>query len=219
MYQFCPHCGKPLPQSTQIDSTPGLSSVDEPKKPYDQTDFWKEMVKTPPIQAPPLEDIVRNACDNIEGESPSSGEGALIYVHVLWDRSITPRGGILRDIVGSFFGERAPHRHDPRDFVGMGYVVDSNGKIVTDKDGQPHFPVFSRYEAWLRSGTNGIDKEKCQFSVGRGDNPFFSDDRMLCFGLWILDVDQMPTALFELFQGFTAEPVLALPLRVRLCIP
>lgn len=216
-YKYCPHCGEELPPPTRKTSEPVPSYVrpevstpkERPTGPivYDQTVRWRELIKEV-TEAAPDEQVI---------QVPNEFNGGPCVVHLIFDSSVSPRGGVIQHMVAMASSTQpSPSPKTPKDLAAMGYLID-DGKVVLE-NGVPVGPIWPILTWWgvTNFKINGLSEPIVASPERKGD-PAFIDEEILAFGAKFkngVDVRMIITLLIAVIQN--GEGDLAPAGRVRL---
>ena len=190
--KYCPECGASL--AKYMRPTNASQPQEARSVSYNQDDIWRaiqseaQKISLPPAAA----DVADAAVDELgQAEFPLQS-----VVHVLFDRSVTPSGGVLHQAVLS----EGRMKVDGRMLEAHGYVVE-DGKIVLH-DGVPMgaFCQILQYWAGEKQYRRWHMTEPVTFSASRSSSPFFMDERMVAFGAAWTDGSKMKEALTDLLS-------------------
>ena len=186
--KYCPECGASL---TKYMSPVHEQAEPAPRKGYSQDEIWKsileeaELVPTPP----PAEALAESVLPQEAVTYPLRST-----IHILFDRSVTPSGGIIQQAVLS----EGKMRVDERILAGHGYIIE-DGKVALH-DGVPMgiFCQVLEYWAGERQHRRWHMSEPVSFSPSRNSSPYFMDERMVAFGVVWSDDVKIKEAITEL---------------------
>jgi len=212
--KFCPHCGGDLSayQAAENGSAAPATAVIVGK--YDQDETWKqlqalanELRAEPPDHAT----IVYHAI----AKSGASWPGATI-VHIVFDRSIVPRGGVLHQ-AALLEGRASPNLGR---LAAMGYaVVEDKVLVVNDVPVGPAYQVLD-YWGGEKQHRRWHLEEPIAIETSRHGNPYFMDENMIAFGAKWGDGDHATEGLIELLglfsRGIHGAGIVGIPLAMKL---
>lgn len=213
-WKFCPSCGCQLPPHA------GTVNVTVSAAPaYDQELTWRSILGSSP--GPIAEQIAAAAV--VLGNLVRDAAGAKVttLVHLLFDKSVTPSGGLLSSMVSSLGKLEAPIT--PARLALMGYAIGSDGKVVTVDD-VPVGPIYNLLQYW--GGEKQHKRwhlvEPISISPSPNDKTAFMDGRMVAFGATWKDAEVFTAAMEELYRllvvGTDKMPGLSAQIQVlRLC--
>jgi len=207
-YKYCPHCGEQLPgfvggtfdkPSHETFGKPSYVPQEKSERlerptHYNQTDHWRNLVEHANVLRQ------EKAFDIILPKSFLSGK---TVVHMVFDYTVCPAGGLMMDLVRNVSGtqEYRPPRLSPVELEAMGYLVDGNGKVRLVDD-VPIGPIYdallywggeAQYKRWHLSAPVELNPNK------KGD-PAFMDDNLVAFVAHWKDKTKMDHALTELSE-------------------
>lgn len=193
--KFCPECGASLAKYMGGAQT----SAPSPAKTnaYDQDEVWREILKKgETVVIPPApEVVVDQALDEFsfdQGQWP-----ARTLIHILFDRSVTPEGGILHAAILS----EGKMKVTPKMLSGAGYVVDDD-KIV-QRNGVPVGKICRVLDYWAgdRQYRRWGLEEPVSYDPSRSGSSLFMDERMIAISvLWQESALHAKKALVDLLS-------------------
>ena len=223
--RFCPHCGGDISQymaaEASAPSTPSLTFRTPTPTKYEPVSFWKRIIAcaeairgTPPGSTA----LVENAAATLNDLARQTKEGlpTRTIVHLVFDRSVVPSGGVLHK--AAVLEGRVPM--DTQRLEALGYALE-NGKVA-EVDGFPVGRAFGAIDYW------GGEKQhkrwhlatRVEIDPSRGGNPLFMDDNLVAIGVDWQDISKAREALYtlcEVFeQGVKKDGVIAIPLVLEL---
>lgn len=229
--KFCPECGAnlaPYQQATPREprsQEPYLSASasDAARAAYNQDETWRMILSQEAATSGPLSVDQVLAASNVEKVTrqinrlrTNAPDGVRTIVHALFDREVTPTGGVL-------YRATMTNGRGAID-VGMlekaGYVVENN-KVVT-ADNVPVGKAWNIFHWWggRRQHHRWHLAEPVEVNPSRLGDPLFIDDRLAAFGVTWKDSTKLRESLHALLCKFapTDGPAVAIPTVLHLCI-
>jgi hypothetical protein len=200
-YKHCPHCGGELPSvGGDLAPAPAQPSKITQRSKYNQDAMWKAIVakgelatRKPPSVLSLVGEAIRVAAPRLKSLSDADS-----LVHLLFDKPITPQGGLLYTaLMGN---GNAP----PKEILkARGYVLDQDGHVAMDEEA----PVGLGFQALQYWGGEKQHRrwhlaEPITINSSRHGDPFFMDSEMVCFGAKWADGEKFEEALSSLLGVF-----------------
>lgn len=205
-YKYCPHCGKQLPPPVPgivDDSAVGVehpweNSIAQPDGPvaYNQDTCWKML----------LEQYGEMEAGETRFSYPGGFEGGTTVIHLLFDKPVAPRGGLMHRMVQELSAQGpSPAKHPVQDLETMGYVTDEDGKVVRVDD-VPVSPVYGVLQYWggERQHYRWHMTDPIEVDPQRKGNPCFIDQNMVAFKATWSDTDKLTSAI-EALSGLLRD--------------
>jgi hypothetical protein len=201
-YRHCPHCGGELPSIGE--ASPPRSGRTEAAvtraKTYNQDAVWKAIVAKgeKAIQKPPLPIDLAKEATSASAARLASLSDADSLVHILFDKPITPDGGLLYTaLMGSGKGPA------PESLKARGYVLDAEGHVVM-VDETPIGRGYRTLQYWggEKQHRRWHLAEPITINPSRHGDPLFMDAEMVCFGAKWRDGERFEDALTSLLGLF-----------------
>jgi hypothetical protein len=148
----------------------------------------------------------------------TNGEPVETIVHLVFDRSIVPSGGVLSSAVKNLKGGELPIER----MKAMGYAVE-DGKIAT-ADNSPVGPAYQVIDYWGggKQHRRWHLASPVELDANRHGDPLFMDENMIAFGATWKDSEKSEEAFLSLMNLFTdgvnGDGIIAHPLEVKIAI-
>lgn len=200
-WKFCPHCGEKLDQVKPEHEKSTGQEVKEShtanSKKYDQTAFWKEIMKQLPAEIPTPVSLVTEALSKAGPHLKRQGV-VKSTVHLVFSDRIVPNGGSLLTTVMS--NGRISQRTEQLKMTG--YTVNDGNVVLVDD-----VPVGPAYEALTYWGGERQHRrwhlaEAITINPSRMGDPNFMDENMIAFGADWADLEKLEEALAALLGVF-----------------
>ena len=214
--RFCPYCGGDLaPHLAAAGNAVAAPATPATGGKYDQDAIWKGLV-TEAASRKATPPAVMSLVTTAMSEIGTPKESFSTIVHLVFDREIVPRGGVLHKAT---LLEGRTEMNLPM-LEAMGYAVRDGHVVLVDE-----IPVGKAYEVLSYWGGEKQHKrwhlaEPIALNASRSGNPFFMDMAMVAFGAKWRDQAKLSEALMvlcELFiTGVAAAGLVAVPLGLKL---
>ena len=173
MMNFCPKCGENLTKYSAVATEPTPEVAE-----YDQVKTWKKLVADglERKEDPPTTQELINHAIGMRHTVATFPQQSI--VHLLFDRPVTPRGGLLAEIaqVNGHLKVNADRLRS------MGYAVE-DGKVKM-VDNVPVGEIYNLLQYWggVKQHKRWHLAEPVRVNPSRNGDPCFMDEAMVAFG-------------------------------------